>query len=46
MTGVNPAYRNQSWYQFNDELVTHVGSLGARVKPTDVIDVTEGGATK
>ncbi|KAF9647555.1 cysteine proteinase [Thelephora ganbajun] len=37
---------NQSWYQFNDEIVTHIGALGAKVKPIDVIDITEEGITK
>ena len=39
-------YRNQSWYQFNDEVVTHIGTLGAKVNPTDVVDITEEGAVK
>lgn len=44
--GLISAYRNQSWYQFNDEVVTHIGTLGAKVKPTDVIEITEEGAVK
>ena len=40
---VNLGHRNQSWYQFNDEVVTHIGMLGAKVKPIDVIDITEEG---
>lgn len=43
--GLISAHRNQSWYQFNDEVVTHVGMLGTKVKPTEVIDITEEGAS-
>lgn len=39
------AHRNQSWFQFNDEVVTHIGVLGVKVKPAEVIDITEEGAS-
>ena len=42
---INLGSRNQSWYQFNDEVVTHIGMLGAKVKPADVIEITEEGTT-